>query len=167
LARVDAHVTSPSPPSLALQEIFIKTLVQVLHVLALFTKYLDKNVGNSKAKYHVKRVFKRASTSILFLLKRLAVKTYTDSEDYGKILLGNSEVQTALYDLDLLTREESLMIAAETLVIVQETKTNVDEILGLESWGFLLLASSFKLITHYSWKGRPGLASAFRRVYQP
>jgi hypothetical protein len=62
LTRVDVHLTSRSAPSPALQEIFIKTLIQLMHVLALFTKYLDKNVSKSNVKRNIKRAFRRAST---------------------------------------------------------------------------------------------------------
>jgi hypothetical protein len=48
-------------------------------------------------------------------------------------LLGNSEVQTALNELDVLTREESLRTAAETLVNAKEIKIRVDEIREFES----------------------------------
>jgi hypothetical protein len=40
LGRVNVHFQSPTTPILALQEIITQTLMQLLHIFAIFTKYL-------------------------------------------------------------------------------------------------------------------------------
>jgi hypothetical protein len=62
-------------PGLALKEIFIKTLTQLLHILAILTKYLDKYDGKFKVKSSIRRVFQRASMGLLrhLRLRRLTI----------------------------------------------------------------------------------------------
>jgi hypothetical protein len=64
LNRVDMHLSSRSAPSAALKEIFVKTLVQLLHIMALFTKYLDANVGKKSVDFMLNRFSRRTSTSL-------------------------------------------------------------------------------------------------------
>jgi hypothetical protein len=68
LDRVDMHLSSRSAPSAALKEIFVKTLIQLLHIMALFTKYLDVSVGNKSADFMLNGFSRRASTSLCLVI---------------------------------------------------------------------------------------------------
>jgi hypothetical protein len=51
------------------------------------------------------------------------LKTVTG--DYNQVLMGNTDVQDALKKLDNLTKEKHLVMAARTLVVAEEIKTEV------------------------------------------
>jgi hypothetical protein len=123
LARVDVHLASRSPPSAALKEIFTKTLIQLLHITALFTKYLDTSVGKPGLSRFTKHISRRASGCLSSV--RIYLMLNWDTEDYVKGMAGNSELITAFEELDGLTREESLRTAAETLVATKEIGDDV------------------------------------------
>jgi hypothetical protein len=65
------------------------------------------------------------------------------TEDYVNVLVGNSEVKTAFAELYVLTREESLRVAAETLVAAKEIGDNVTACMSFtyatSICGFLIL----------------------------
>jgi hypothetical protein len=62
LRRVDVHLGATSTPIAALQDIFIRTLVHLLDILGLFTKYLIDR-GGQKSGFRVTfgRISRRAS----------------------------------------------------------------------------------------------------------
>jgi hypothetical protein len=76
------------------------------------------NVG-SRVSRAAKSVLRRGSKSFNPLFMRLDVSLISLPEDYGRVLLGNTEVQEALMKLNELTNEENLVTAATTLVVVQ------------------------------------------------
>ena len=94
------------PPSLAMTEMVIKIMVELLSVLALATKQINRG---------------RFSMPVLALL------TYglPVAEKYAKKLLGEKDIESVLQRLDRLTLEESKTTVAQTLDVVYGLVNNM------------------------------------------
>ena len=94
------------PPSPAMTEMVIKIMVELLSVLALATKQINRG---------------RFSMPVLALL------TYglPVAEKYAKKLLGEKDIESVLQRLDRLTLEESKTTVAQTLDVVYGLVNNM------------------------------------------
>jgi hypothetical protein len=94
------------PPSPAMTELVIKIMVELLSVLALATKQINRG---------------RFSMPVLALL------TYglPVAEKYAKKLLGEKDIESVLQRLDRLTLEESKTTVAQTLDVVYGLVNNM------------------------------------------
>ncbi|KAI0026305.1 hypothetical protein K488DRAFT_92888, partial [Vararia minispora EC-137] len=109
LGRLDIYLQSPSEPSAPLKKIFMDTFFKLFAALGIVTKYLK--LGNNDKK----------GSSIGWSLRPIFRRT----KDFGRVVLGNTEVKDVLAELDNLTKEESLATAATTLVVAQEIRVDV------------------------------------------
>lgn len=67
LDRLAIHFEAPSEPIPALQAIFAKTLVQILHIFAIYTKYVDREVSKiSAVRLSVRRFAGRISKGFFY-----------------------------------------------------------------------------------------------------
>ncbi|KAI0026909.1 hypothetical protein K488DRAFT_91681 [Vararia minispora EC-137] len=111
LGRLDIYLQSPLEPNAALKDIFTSIFFKLFTVLRIVTKYL-------KLENHDKK-----SSAIRRSLRPIFRRT----KDFGRVLLGNTEVKGALAELDDLTKEESLATAATTLVVAHKTHAAVQD----------------------------------------
>ena len=105
LQRLNLYTAVPLTPEMTL--LLGKIMAQVLSVLALSTKEMKE---------------KRISGSILLSFCFMA--DY-DTEKFMKRIAGRTDVDDALQRLDMLTKEESLMMAARNLEIIHRMDANV------------------------------------------
>ncbi|EKM54844.1 uncharacterized protein PHACADRAFT_258986 [Phanerochaete carnosa HHB-10118-sp] len=117
LGRLHNHLQLRSMLSIELEDIFVGALVQLLNVLAICTKYVKK----------------RSSSRMAFFMR---------TKDYGRALLGDTDVKNALEKLDELTREELLANTAQTLDVAQGIADKVELISG----GVVGLSDGFKAV---------------------
>ncbi|KZV64127.1 hypothetical protein PENSPDRAFT_669265 [Peniophora sp. CONT] len=121
LARTRVYLEPLSRPNPALMDILRMALVQVFIVLGIVTKYCDKagdTESRSKGKKGVKAMMQRMSELYLF---HIAVTTKVlRKEDYSRVFLGETDVKEALKELEELTKEEQLIVAANTNAIVRQ-----------------------------------------------
>ncbi|KAI0026802.1 hypothetical protein K488DRAFT_75064 [Vararia minispora EC-137] len=111
LGRLDIYLQSPSEPNAPLKKIFMDTFFKLFSALRIVTKYLkleNKDKRGSAIGRSLRPIFRR-------------------TKDFGRVLLGNTEVKNVLAELDDLTKEESLATAATTLVVVQEIRVDVQD----------------------------------------
>ncbi|KAF8289763.1 ankyrin [Clavulina sp. PMI_390] len=95
LSRLEGHLTVQAINQ-PLRDLSVRTLVQLMKIIALFVKFLDEE----KAKSWFYRV----------IIRRF--------KDYRNIVFGTSGVQDALKELDNLLNEETLTTVARTLDVV-------------------------------------------------
>ena len=100
LQRLNQYITASLTPELT--ELLAKILAQVLFVLALSTKEMKE---------------RRISVLIYFKYYFLADSSV---EKFMKRLIGKTEVEDGLEELDMLTKEENLMTAARILGITSD-----------------------------------------------
>ncbi|KAK6988205.1 hypothetical protein R3P38DRAFT_3445148 [Favolaschia claudopus] len=108
LSRLNIYLEPAQPPGPVLREIFLRILIQLLSVLGLFTRYLKDYDGTWKR------------------LKRFSGRLLKRTEDFAMSLLDQSGVNDALLELERLTNEEHLAVAAETLALIQTTALHVN-----------------------------------------
>ncbi|KAI0027620.1 hypothetical protein K488DRAFT_74397 [Vararia minispora EC-137] len=111
LGRLDIYLQSPSEPSAPLKKIFMDTFFKLFSALGIVTKYLKLENNDKKG------------SSIGRSLRPIFRRT----KDFGRVLLGNTEVKDVLAELDNLTKEESLATAAMTLVVAQDIRVVVQD----------------------------------------
>ena len=110
LQRLNHYVTASLTPEMT--ELLAKILAQVLFVLALSTKEMKE---------------RRISVLIYSKYSSLADSS---AEKFMKRLIGKTEVEDGLEDLDMLTKEENLMTAARTLGIASDIHRDTNVIKG-------------------------------------
>ncbi|KAF8317451.1 ankyrin [Clavulina sp. PMI_390] len=104
LTRLEGHITSQAINQ-ALRDVSIRTLVQLMNIIALFIKFSpDKE--------------KKLSILLNVFTRRM--------KDYGSTAFGNAEVQEALTRLDEILNEETLTTIARTLDVVTAINTKSD-----------------------------------------
>ena len=108
LQRLYQYTTAPLTPEM--MELLAKIFGQVLSVLAFSTKAMKES---------------RISMSIRFGWSFLAEYT---TEKFMKRLVGKTDVEDALQRLDMLTKEEILMVAARTLGVSHRIDDNISGI---------------------------------------
>jgi hypothetical protein len=92
------------------KELLGKIMAQILSILALSTKVMTE-----------RRISKLIYTQYSFLADYV-------SEQFLKRLIGRTNVEDALLQLDSLTKEENLMAVAKTFEVVHHVDDNVNEI---------------------------------------
>ena len=99
----------------------VKTLIQVLHVLAISTKYCDEAV----AKSGVRSLLQRGSKS--HFLRALPPRLICDAhiENYAHEFIGKRDVVDALEELDVLTSAELLASVAQINVVIRESQHSI------------------------------------------
>ena len=95
LQRLNHYITASLTPEMT--ELLAKILAQVLFVLALSTKEMKE---------------RRIS---VFICSKYSFLADRSAEKFMKRLIGKTEVEDGLQELDMLTKEENLMTAARTL----------------------------------------------------
>jgi hypothetical protein len=108
LTRLDIY--TKIPPTVAMTEMVVKILVELLSALALVTKQIKQGKPS-------KSVF----GGVLYYV------THCDAEKLVKKLLGEKDVETAVQRLDRLTLDEARVTAAQTLEVVYGLVQNVRE----------------------------------------
>lgn len=111
-------------PSRALFDVLVKTLIQVLDILAISTKYCDITATKSGSG------FKRAL--IILCLRSSEFCTWIGvhrsyrvrEEDYFHGYIGEPDVTAALKELEKLTQAELLAAVAQTNANVRDSKPN-------------------------------------------
>jgi hypothetical protein len=103
------------PPTVAMTEIVVKILVELLSTLALATKQIKQGKPSES-------VFRE----ILYYL------TQCNAEKLVKKLLGEKDVEAVLQRLDRLTQDEARITAAQTLEVVYGLIQNVRVVLDGE-----------------------------------
>ena len=99
-------------PTVAMKDIIVKIMVEVLSILGIVTKEIRQ--GSMSAYFRV----------------NISTKVDLRAEKFFKKLVGRKDVEDALQWLDELTQEEARMAAAETLAItrgVDEKLQSVDK----------------------------------------
>jgi hypothetical protein len=99
LNRLDIY--TKIPPTVAMSEMVVKILVELLSALALVTKQIKQGKPSES-------VF----GEVLYYLTRC------DVEKFVKKLLGEKDVEAVLQRLDRLTQDEARITAAQTLEVV-------------------------------------------------
>jgi len=92
------------------KELLGKIMAQILSILALSTKVMTE-----------RRISKLIYAQFSFLADSV-------SEQFLKRLMGKTDVEDALLQLDLLTKEENLMAVAKTFEVAHHVDDNVNEI---------------------------------------
>ena len=108
LQRLSRYITASLTPEMT--ELLANILAQVLSVLALSTKEM-----------------KDGRISMLIYFKNFPLSD-NKAEKFMKRLIGKTEVEDGLQQLDMLTKEENLMAAACTLEVTGEIRRDVDVI---------------------------------------
>jgi hypothetical protein len=108
LQRLNQYTAAPLTPEMT--ELLAKILAQVLSVLAFSTKAM-----------------KRGRISV-FIRSKYSFLADCSTERFLKRLLGKTDVEDALQRLDMLTKEENLMMAARTLGVTHDIRDDVDVI---------------------------------------
>jgi hypothetical protein len=106
LNRLDIY--TKIPPTVAMTEMVVKILVEVLSALALVTKQIRQGKPSES-------VF----GEVLYYL------TQRDTEKLVKKLLGEKDVEAVLQRLDRLTQDEARITAAQTLDVVHGLVRNM------------------------------------------
>ena len=106
---------SPTPD---LMNRLVKTLIQVLHVLAISTKYCDEAAAESKIRSFLQRGSKPHFLRALPL--RLICRAH--AEHYAHEFIGKRDVVDALEELDVLTSAELLASVAQINVVIRESQ---------------------------------------------
>jgi uncharacterized membrane protein len=113
LIRLDIY--TKIPPTVAMTEIVVKILVELLSTLALVTKQI-----------------KQGKLSESIFCEVLCHLTPCNVEKLGKKLLGEKEVEAILQRLDRLTQDEARATAAETLKVVYRLVQNMTVVMNGE-----------------------------------
>ena len=108
LQRLNHYITASL--TLEMTELLAKILAQVLFVLALSTKEMKE-----------RRISALIYSRYSFLADR-------NAEKFIKRLIGKTEVENGLRQLDMLTKEENLMAAARTLGIASDIRHDANVI---------------------------------------
>jgi hypothetical protein len=98
LGRLDIYIQIP--PSLAMDEMIVKIMVELISTLAVVTKELKQG-----------RTSESALAGMLPLFSAFAVK-------FVKKAFGEKDVEAVLHNLDRLTHDEARAAAAQTLEVV-------------------------------------------------
>ncbi|VDB88494.1 unnamed protein product [Peniophora sp. CBMAI 1063] len=145
LERVSIHLEPLTPPSPALMDILIDTLVHILTTLALATRYCNSVIASdSRAKNVARAVFRRG-------------------KDYFRVLVDKTGVQDTLDKLEALTEKERLLTAVSSYAAIREVQPQVkliyDEaaLSALRSW----LRPPDPKPANYDNKSRPGSCQWF------
>jgi hypothetical protein len=101
LNRLDIYINLKIPPTVAMAEMVVNILVELLSTLALATKQLQQGRSSESGFNEV----------LYFLTQRNAVK-------FVKKLFGEKDVEVVLQRLDRLTQEEARLTAAQTFEVV-------------------------------------------------
>ena len=107
LQRLNHYTATSLTPEM--MELLAKILAQVLSVLALSTKEMKER-------------------KISALISRYFFLADYGAEKFMKRLVGKTEVEDGLQRLDMLTKEENLMMAACTLEVAGDIRQNVNDI---------------------------------------
>ena len=113
LSRLDIY--TKIPPTIAMTEIVIKILVELLSALALVTKQIKEGKAS-------KSVF----GEVLYYL------TQCDAEKLVKKFLGEKDVEAITQRLDRLTQDEARVTAAQTLEVVYGLVQNMRAVMDGE-----------------------------------
>ena len=113
LSRLDIY--TKIPPTIAMTEIVIKILVELLSALALVTKQIKKGKASES-------VF----GEVLYYL------TQCDAEKLVKKFLGEKDVEAITQRLDRLTQDEARVTAAQTLEVVYGLVQNMRAVMDGE-----------------------------------
>lgn len=107
LSRLGVYVSSPSTPINMMQDIYVRTLVQLLKVLGRFTKYFK----------HKPSLLTRSSEGATFssCMIRSQVLAMEYIEDYMDVIFRKPDVEDALKQLEELTAEELAFMTTKTL----------------------------------------------------
>ena len=137
LNRLDIY--TKIPPTVAMTEMVVKILVELLSALALVTKQIKQGKPSESVFGGV----------LLYLIHR-------DAEKLVKKLLGEKNVETAVQRLDRLTLDEARVTAAQTLEVVYGLVQNVREAMDGEQ---MRQACHMALSIPFRWQGIDRLCS--------
>jgi hypothetical protein len=112
LDRLKIYTAIPSNPEMT--KIVVKTMTELLSILALATKQLKES-----------RLSKWIAVDV-------SVTSQGGIETYGKILLGDKGVLDAMQKLDKLTREEAQMTGAQILKVTHDLMIYMKTVMGGE-----------------------------------
>jgi hypothetical protein len=112
LDRLQIYTAVPSNPEMT--RIVVKTMTELLSILALATKQLKES-----------RLSKWIAVDV-------SVTSQGGIETYGKILLGDKGVLDAMQKLDKLTREEAQMTGAQILKVTHDLMIYMKTVMGGE-----------------------------------
>jgi hypothetical protein len=101
LNRLDIYINLEIPPTVAMVEMVVNILVELLSTLALATKQLQQG-----------RSSESGFNEVLYFL------TQRNAEKLVKKLFGEKDVEVVLQRLDRLTQEEARLTAAQTFEVV-------------------------------------------------
>jgi hypothetical protein len=113
LNRLDIY--TKIPPTVAMTEMVVKILVELLSALALVTKQIKQGKPSESAFGEV----------LYYLTRRFAEKLV-------KKLLGEKDVEAVLQRLDRLTQDEARITAVQTLEVVYGLVQNMRVVVGGE-----------------------------------
>ena len=122
LERISIHLKPAIPPSPALLDILVDTLVHIFTVLALTTKYC-RSIAENESK--VKNVLRQASRHMRMF--KCPCRSHRNAHgmlegDYFRVLVDKSGAQEVLDKLDVLTQREQLATAASTYASIREVQ---------------------------------------------
>ena len=124
------------PPTPKMTDMMVKIMVKLLSVLALATKQIEKG-----------RVCKYIVTYPPSMAQCAAGK-------FAQKLLGESEIEAALHQLDRLTQEEARMTGAQTLSVVYGLVGSMKTVMEGTEW--LPIQRYFLTICLFRWQGIDG-----------
>ena len=101
LNRLDIYINLEIPPTVAMAEMVVNILVELLSTLALATKQLQQG-RSSESDFN----------EVLYFLTR------RNAEKLVKKLFGEKDVEVVLQRLDRLTQEEARLAAVQTFEVV-------------------------------------------------
>jgi hypothetical protein len=99
------------PPTVAMKELIVRIMVQVLEVLAVATKWIKQSPSSELVVTDIWRL------------------TQSDSGKFVKKLVGRTDIEDAMRKLDTLTQEEALMASAEALKVVRSVDNKMDTVI--------------------------------------
>lgn len=122
LERVSIHLEPSSPPSPALTNILVDTLVHILVALALATRYCNSAVKDVSRALNVARaIFRRGSELRHDSSVSVRLIWYTfPIEDYFRVLVNRTGAQDVLDQLEALTEKERLLTAASSYAVIRK-----------------------------------------------
>jgi hypothetical protein len=126
LNRLDIYTRIP--PTVAMTEMVVKILVELLSTLALATKQIKEGKPSES-------VFRREV--LYYLTQHIAVKIL-------KKLLGDKDVEAVLQRLDRLTLDEARVTAAQTLEVVYGLIQDMRVVMNGEQFSMLVACRTFE-----------------------
>jgi hypothetical protein len=133
LNRLDIY--TKIPPTIAMTEVVVKILVELLAILALATKHIKQGKPSES-------VFGDVSYNL----------TRCNAEKLLKKLLGEKEVEAVLQRLDRLTVDEARITAAQTLQVVHGLFQNMKKVMDGEQYTRVVTRWMLNILP-FRWRG--------------